>query len=82
MRDSQAFDQVFVSVSFLDWVQFLPLNVLDKREFEQFLLGNLAYDRREARKAGQTRRPPAPFAGNELVKAALPSQQQRLNYSV
>ena len=57
------------------------LQVLDQRQLERLLVGELAHDDRHLVLAGPLRRPPAPLAGDDLVarcSAAGRADQQRL----
>ena len=65
-----------------DGVQILSLNVLDKRDFEEMIVGDVLHDNRNCREACEFRRAPAAFAGYKLVAVACFADNQGLNNAV
>ena len=68
---AEALDQVAVAGRLLDGVEIGALHVLDDGELERLLIAQIAHDHRHLMQAGPLRRAPAPFAGDDLVAAAL-----------
>lgn len=82
LRHAEAVDEAAVRVRFLDRVELLALDVLDKRELEDAVVGNLTYDDRHLLEPGALGRAPAPFARNYLIFLALAANEERLNDAV
>ena len=51
LSQAERFDQAFVCLGFLNWIEFCPLNVFDEGELKQFVVGNLTDDCRNAAEA-------------------------------
>ena len=62
-------DQDPVGLGLLDRVQLLALEVLDERQLEELLVGDVPDDRRDLVDAGALGRPPAALAGDQLEPA-------------
>ena len=54
----------------LERVQIFALHVLDERELERLLGGDILHHHQELVKPGSLRRAPAAFAGDDLVAVA------------
>src|SRR5262249_30790968 len=66
----------------LDGVQILSLNVLDQRDFEEPIVGDLLDDDWYGFKAGKLSSSPAPFAGDKLVAATARPDDDWLDDSI
>jgi hypothetical protein len=65
-----------------DRVQVFPLDVLDERDFEEMLVGNVLDYGGQLREAREFRRAPATLAGDELITVAMRPDNQRLDDAV
>jgi hypothetical protein len=73
-------DEALDAHRLLERVEVLALDVLDERHGERGLVGNLAHQHRHFVQAGELRSAPAPFAGDDLVAAAVDrAHQDRLH---
>ena len=63
LRQPEVIDELPIRVGLLERTEVRPLEVLDERELELMLIGELAHDRRDALETGEaaarTRRSPA-----------------------
>src|SRR5690606_27486517 len=75
----EALDQVTVAGGLLDRVEIGPLHVLDDRELEDLLVGEVARDDGNGVEPGLLRGPPAPLAGDDLVAARHGTHDDRLH---
>jgi hypothetical protein len=66
----------------LDGVEILALYVLDQRDFEQVLIGNMLDHGRDVGKAGEFPGAPAAFASDELIAIAEGPNDERLNDAI
>ena len=62
-------DQPAIRVRLFDRIEVFALEILDERDGEQPVVGNIADDDRDFEQAGALRRAPAAFAGDDLVAA-------------
>ena len=70
LRQVEFVGEPAIGQRFLDRIQILALDVLDQRDGQQPVLGNVADDDRHLEEAGALRRAPAALAGDDLVAAA------------
>jgi hypothetical protein len=66
----------------LDGVEILALYVLDKRDFEQVLIGDVLDHGRDVGQAGEFRGAPAAFAGDKLIAVTEGPDDERLDDAV
>ena len=67
MREPELLDEPVQRARLLERVQVLALNVLDQRDRDGGLVGNVADDGRDRLQARHLRGPPAALAGHDLV---------------
>ncbi len=77
LRIGIALDQLAVAAGLLDGVEIGALHVLDDRELEHLLVGQVAHDDRHRVQAGPLRRAPAPLTGDDLVAGRSPGRGAR-----
>ena len=70
LRQLQFVGQPPVRLRFFDRIQIVALDVLDERDLQQLIVGDLADDDGDLEQAGALRRAPAAFAGDDLVAVA------------
>ncbi len=67
LRQLELVEQALHGHGFFDRVEALALDVLDQRQSQGHFVGDLADHRRDDIELRQLGRPPATFAGNDLV---------------
>src|SRR5690606_33386242 len=67
LRIAESVDELTIARRLLDGIEVGPLDVLDDPELEDLLVRELTYDTRNRMEADPLRRPPTPFAGDDLV---------------
>ena len=72
-------DEALIGLRFLDRVEILPLDILDQRNFERLLVGEVADDRRNFVEPRPLRRPPTPLAGDDLETVTVGTNDDRLD---
>ena len=72
-------DQPLIGLRLLDRVEVLALDILDQRDFERFVVAELADDRRDFVQPRPLRRAPAPLAGDDLEAVAVRADDDRLD---
>ena len=78
-------DQRLIARGFLQRIEIGALNVLDDRKLERLTIADFKQHDRHFMQAGELRRAPAPFAGDDLVLirgAARRAHQDRLDDAV
>ena len=68
-----------IGLRLFDRIEILALDVLDQRDRQQLIFGNVANDNRYFQEAGALRCPPATFAGHDLVVAIDAPDDDRLD---
>ena len=74
----QSFNQFQICPAFLDRIQLLPLNVLDKSKLQEFVVGYVPDDCRYPTQLGSLRGPPSALTRHDLVSIAGASYNNRL----
>ena len=64
-------DQIAIATRLFERIEIGALDILDQRDLEMLLIGQIAHDDGQRMHAGPLRRPPAPLARHDLV-ARLP----------
>ena len=82
MAEVQLLDQAIKSPGHFNGGEILALDVLDQRNFQQLLVGKLLDDHWNPGQAAKLRGPPPAFACYQLVPAAAPADDQRLDNTV
>ena len=77
---AEILDQPLIGLGFFDRVQIFALDILDQRNFERFGFVEIAHDHRDLVELRALRRPPAPFAGDDLKMRALRPHDDRLDH--
>ena len=72
-------DQPAIGLGLLDRVEILALDILDERDLERLGVAEVADDRRNFVQPRPLRRPPAPFAGDDLEAMAVRPDDDRLD---
>ncbi len=78
LRQSQSFYKLLICLRFLDRIEILTMNVLDEREFEHTLIGDVTDDRWDLQQSGHLGCPPSAFPSNQLIAKAATSDDNRL----
>src|SRR5262249_9252277 len=71
VREAELTHQALERARLLEWVEVLTLYVLDERDRDGGLIGDVTDDGRDVGEPGHRRRPPAPFSGDDLVALRL-----------
>src|SRR5207253_4097002 len=82
LRQPVLLDQALVRLRLLDRVEVLALDVLDQRDLERLVVGDLANHHGQLTQPRLLRRPPSALAGDEHVPVAVPSDDQGQQHSL
>ena len=74
--------QLFKGLCFLDGIQILPLDIFQKCDFQSFGIIEITNNRRNFMNLRPLRRPPAPFARDDLIGIVIWTHDNRLDNPV
>ena len=79
LREGELFRQLRVAQRLFQRVQVFALQIFNERQLQDRLVVRRAHDHRDFRQLQQLRGPPAPFARDQFVEAAVFPDNQRLH---